>query len=163
LYRFESYEIPPGLILLDSQRTGCRQSVYFLFVWWAIRTAEFTALPETDRTQSKISVDCKAPALWLAMRSKFYSELCKKYKRLGFSDIECYENEYFTDNNEDDEKEQEEEENDSTGVDDDGSTAPSPAPSSSPAQMMASKGAGKKSGSANQRGDCSSGYCSCAA
>ena len=85
--------------------------------------------------------DAMNPCLREVMRSKFYAELCAKYKRLGFDDIECFANEFL-------EEEEEEQEDD----DDDMSTTMAPTPAPSPGPDIATSLAGF---------DCSSGYCGC--
>ena len=79
------------------------------------------------------------PCVRKAMRSAFYAELCEKYKRLGFNEIECYANEFLPE----DEAGEEDEEGAGGGTE---GVAPAPAPS------------GSRGG-----GDCSSGYCGCPA
>lgn len=78
------------------------------------------------------------PCIRRAMQSAFYADLCEKYIRLGFTDIKCYENEYFSPRG------QEEEEDEDDGVDEGAAPAPAPEPSAT-----------------RMRGDCSSGYCGC--
>ena len=91
------------------------------------------------------------------MRSKFYAELCEKYKRLGFDDIECYANEYL------DKKEQLVEE-ESEGEDeqdevDESNLGSNMAPSSAPSSSLGLE----ELASTPASFDCSSGYCGCAA
>ena len=82
------------------------------------------------------------PCVQKAMRSEFYAELCEKYNRLGFNDIECYANEFLPKDEDDEAVEEGEEDEDGGGTE---GVAPAPAPSGS------------------RGGDCSSGYCGCPA
>ena len=89
--------------------------------------------------------DAMNPCLRQVMQSKFYAELCTKYKRLGFDDIECFANEFL-------EEEEEEQEDDDDEIDDDMTTTMAPTPAPSPGPDIATSLAGF---------DCSSGYCGC--
>ena len=92
------------------------------------------------------------PCVRRAMRSSFYAELCEKYKRLGFNDIECYANRYLEEDDEKDEEDEEDEE--------DEGMAPAPAPS---AEASRARSGGQERAGGAGGGDCKSGYCGCPA
>lgn len=94
--------------------------------------------------------DAINPCIRRAMRSKFYADLCRKYKRIGFKDIECYENEFF-DAGDDDVEDDADETLEERGDGGDDGVAPAPAPSfSKMAKEVFARGS-----------DCRSGYCGC--